>query len=71
MAILQLLARRQSCVCGELVTELPLPQSTLSQHLKQLKAAGLGAGRSGRPARVLLPQFPAAGWYLHVGPVSR
>ena len=39
IAILQLLAQRQSCVCGELVTELPIAQSTVSQHLKELKAA--------------------------------
>ncbi|MBF9236903.1 winged helix-turn-helix transcriptional regulator [Hymenobacter sp. BT683] len=49
VAILQLLARRQSCVCGELVTELPLSQSTVSQHLKELKAAGLVQGEVDGP----------------------
>lgn len=44
IAILRTLLRRQSCVCGELVSELPLAQSTVSQHLKQLKAAGLIRG---------------------------
>jgi DNA-binding transcriptional ArsR family regulator len=49
VAILQLLARRQSCVCGELVLELPLSQSTVSQHLKELKAAGLVQGEVDGP----------------------
>ncbi|UOQ97249.1 metalloregulator ArsR/SmtB family transcription factor [Hymenobacter sp. 5317J-9] len=44
VAIVRLLARRQACVCGELVLELPLSQSTVSQHLKELKAAGLVQG---------------------------
>ena len=42
--ILRLLAERESCVCGELVDELPLAQSTVSQHLKILKEAGLIRG---------------------------
>jgi ArsR family transcriptional regulator len=42
--ILRLLARRTSCVCGEIVDELPLAQSTVSQHLKVLKDAGLVRG---------------------------
>ncbi|OGX83820.1 ArsR/SmtB family transcription factor [Hymenobacter glacialis] len=49
IAILQLLAQRQSCVCGELVTELPIAQSTVSQHLKELKAAGLVQGEVDGP----------------------
>lgn len=44
VAILRLLLGRESCVCGEIVDELPLAQSTVSQHLKQLKAAGLVQG---------------------------
>ncbi len=39
IAILRTLARC-SCVCGEIVEELPLAQSTVSQHLKVLKTAG-------------------------------
>jgi len=39
IAILRALARR-SCICGEIVEELPLAQSTVSQHLKVLKEAG-------------------------------
>lgn len=44
VAILKLLAKRQACVCGSIVTEIPLSQSTVSQHLKELKAAGLITG---------------------------
>ncbi len=47
--ILRLLAMRESCVCGELVDELPLAQSTVSQHLKVLKAAGLIRGEISGP----------------------
>ncbi len=42
--ILRLLARRVACVCGDIVDELPLAQSTVSQHLKVLKEAGLIRG---------------------------
>jgi DNA-binding transcriptional ArsR family regulator len=41
IAILQLLVQKQTCVCGDIVDELPLSQSTVSQHLKELKEAGL------------------------------
>lgn len=41
IAILKELAHRNSCVCGEIVEVLPLAQSTVSQHLKELKEAGL------------------------------
>ncbi len=44
IAIVKLLIRREGCVCGEIVDELPLAQSTVSQHLKQLKEAGLIRG---------------------------
>lgn len=42
--ILRLLARKNACVCGDIVEELPLAQSTVSQHLKVLKEAGLVRG---------------------------
>lgn len=42
--ILRLLLRRGTCICGEIVDELPLAQSTVSQHLKVLKEAGLIRG---------------------------
>ena len=44
IAILQLLIKKQSCICGDIVNELPLSQSTVSQHLKELKVAGLIKG---------------------------
>jgi len=41
IAILSQLAKKNECICGELVDVLPLAQSTVSQHLKELKNAGL------------------------------
>lgn len=41
IAILHVLAKRNECICGEIVDVLPLAQSTVSQHLKELKQAGL------------------------------
>lgn len=42
--IVRLLAARGECVCGDLVGELPLAQSTVSEHLKVLKEAGIVQG---------------------------
>ena len=44
VAIIQLLLKKQACICGDIVDELPLSQSTVSQHLKELKASGLIQG---------------------------
>lgn len=44
IAILRILIQRQACICGDIVEELPLSQSTVSQHLKELKEAGLIKG---------------------------
>lgn len=44
VAIVRLLIKRQACVCGDIVDEIPLSQSTISQHLKELKNAGLIKG---------------------------
>jgi DNA-binding transcriptional ArsR family regulator len=44
VAILKLLIQKQACICGDIVDELPLSQSTVSQHLKELKEAGLIKG---------------------------
>ncbi len=41
IAILKVLAKHNECICGEIVKVLPLAQSTVSQHLKELKEAGL------------------------------
>jgi ArsR family transcriptional regulator len=42
--ILRLLVAKEACICGDIVDELPLAQSTVSQHLKVLKEAGLIRG---------------------------
>ena len=44
IAILKVLAQKNECICGEIVEVLPLAQSTVSQHLKELKNAGLITG---------------------------
>lgn len=49
LALLRELARRESCTCGALVSALPLAQSTVSEHLRVLKEAGLIAGRVNGP----------------------
>ncbi len=41
IAILKVLANKNECICGEIVEVLPLAQSTVSQHLKELKLAGI------------------------------
>ena len=46
---MRLLSTRDACVCGEIVDELPLAQSTVSQHLKILKEAGLIRGEIDGP----------------------
>jgi ArsR family transcriptional regulator, arsenate/arsenite/antimonite-responsive transcriptional repressor len=47
--IVRLLLHRTSCVCGEIVEEMPLAQSTVSQHLKILKETGLVQGEIDGP----------------------
>lgn len=44
IAILQYLVKKNACVCGDLVEELGLAQATTSQHLKELKTAGIIQG---------------------------
>jgi DNA-binding transcriptional ArsR family regulator len=44
IAIIRLLIKKNACVCGDIVGELPLSQSTVSQHLKELKDVGLIKG---------------------------
>jgi len=44
IAIIQFLIKTKSCVCGDIVDELPLSQSTVSQHLNELKKVGLIKG---------------------------
>lgn len=49
VAILQTLAERRGCICGEIVEVLPLAQSTVSQHLNVLKEIGLVMGEIDGP----------------------
>lgn len=44
IAIIQYLLTVETCICGDIVNELPLAQPTVSQHLKELKNAGLIKG---------------------------
>ncbi len=44
IAILQTISEKKECICGEIVDVLPLAQSTVSQHLKDLKEIGLIQG---------------------------
>ena len=44
VAIIEYLMKVDSCICGDIVNELPLAQATVSQHLKELKNAGLIKG---------------------------
>lgn len=48
--ILRILAERGTCVCGEIVEEIPLAQATVSQHLRVLKNAGLIVGEIEGPS---------------------
>lgn len=44
VAIIEYLAKTNVCICGDIVDVLPLSQSTVSQHLRELKNAGLIKG---------------------------
>lgn len=70
MAILQFLAKQESCYFGDIHEELPIAKATVSQHLKELKDAGLIQGEIETPkvkycinrenwekAKVLFSQF--------------
>lgn len=50
IAILNALIEQNACVCGDLVEELPLSQSTISQHLAELKKVGLIKGTISGPS---------------------
>jgi len=50
LKIVRLLMRHHTCICSEVVDELPLAQATVSQHLKVLKEAGIIYGRIDGPA---------------------
>ncbi len=44
IAIINFLIKKKECICSDVVNELPLSQSTVSQHLKELKKSGLIKG---------------------------
>jgi len=44
IAIIEYILKVDSCICGDIVNELPLAQPTISQHLKELKTAGIIKG---------------------------
>lgn len=44
VAIMEYLVKVNACICGDIVNELPLAQPTVSQHLRELKNAGLIKG---------------------------
>ena len=45
IAILEYIIKTQNCVCGSIVDEIGLAQSTISQHLKEMKRVGLIQGK--------------------------
>ena len=49
ITILKLLLSKDTCICGDIVKEVPLAQSTVSQHLKELKKVGLIQGNISPP----------------------
>ena len=49
LRILQILAEDRSCICGDIVHRMPYSQSTVSQHLKELKRVGLITGQIDGP----------------------
>lgn len=50
ISILKILSKYNASFCGEIVAELPLSQSTVSQHLKELRSAGLLKTKQDGPA---------------------
>lgn len=59
--LLKILMARQACVCGELVEELPLAQSTISEHLRILKEVGLVQGIIDGPRRCYCVDYTVLG----------
>lgn len=59
IAILKVLAEKNECICGEIVEVLPLAQSTVSQHLRELKEAGLINGSVDGPRSCYCINWPA------------
>ncbi|MBX7153341.1 MAG: metalloregulator ArsR/SmtB family transcription factor [Bacteriodetes bacterium] len=45
IAVIRLLAKKNTCTCGEIVEQLPIAQATVSQHIKALKDSGVITGK--------------------------
>ena len=63
MEILRQLASCNRCICGDIVAALPLAQSTVSQHLKVLKEAGLILGEIEGPATCYCIDYEGLEWF--------
>lgn len=61
--ILKFLVTRPGCITGDIVSHLPIAQSTVSQHLKVLRAAGWIAGEIEGPAICYQLNREAIGWF--------
>ena len=60
IAIVEYLMNVESCICGDIVNKLPLAQPTVSQHLKELKSAGIIQGSI--EGNTICPLGDAAAW---------
>jgi ArsR family transcriptional regulator len=65
IAILKTLAEREECICGEIVEMMPLAQSTVSQHLKELKNMGLIQGTLNGPKSCYCINWEKLEAYMH------
>ena len=63
LEILRHLTECQQCICGDIVAALPLAQSTVSQHLKVLKEAGLIRGEIEGPATCYCIDIEGLEWF--------
>jgi ArsR family transcriptional regulator len=63
VVILRQLASGERCICGDIVAALPLAQSTISQHLKVLKEAGLILGEVEGPATCYCIDHESLDWF--------
>lgn len=64
IAIMKVLAKENACICGRIVEILPLAQATVSQHLKELKNAGLIKGTVEGPKSCYCIDWEAMDKYL-------
>jgi DNA-binding transcriptional ArsR family regulator len=65
IAIMKVLAKENACICGRIVEILPLAQATVSQHLKELKNAGLIKGTVEGPKSCYCINWEAMEKFMH------